>query len=94
MPAAVRALLRGHVMRALLGFLALGGLLLLFVPEKALIEALNLIALSYAGAVIVAYAPIVWWALLEEVPTRGQVLAVGIFLTQVASFIARVVSLG
>jgi hypothetical protein len=43
---------------------------------------------------MVAYAPIVWRALLEEMPTRGQVLAVGIFLTQAASFIARVVSLG
>lgn len=94
MPAVVKAILRGHLMRALIGFMALGGLLFAIVPETALIEALNLISLSFAGAVMVAYAPIVWRALGEEMPTRGQVLSVGIFLTQAASFIARIVSLG
>lgn len=94
MPAAVKILLRGHLMRAFLGFMTVGCLLFVVVPEAALIEALNLIALSFAGAVMVAYAPVVWIALQAEMPTRGQVLAVGIFLTQAASFIARIVSLG
>lgn len=66
-----------------------------FVPNKLLIETLNVMVLTIATAVLIAYTPSLWWALRKENEqvSRLQFLLIGIWLTWWATTFWRMWSL-
>ncbi len=89
----VRTALRGYLMRLFLIVLLSGAIAFLIAPPKVMTETLNFVAFTFAGAVIVAYWPAFWRGLIAEKPTIGQMLAVGVFLTQLSSLFSRAASI-
>ncbi|MCZ8098830.1 MAG: hypothetical protein O9972_13015 [Burkholderiales bacterium] len=92
MPNAIKTLLRGRLARTFTLIMMIGATLFVLVPEAALIEGLNLIAISFSLSVVIAYSPVAWVALNEENPSRAHVLVFGIFLTHTAVLISRFIS--
>jgi hypothetical protein len=86
-------LMNGHLFRVLLlGALLYAGLQLTL-PIPSLITVENGLLLSISGGVAIAYMPIAWVALRTSRPVRGHYLGLGIFISWVAQFGIRVLSI-
>ncbi len=80
------ALAQGGLARVLAGALLLYAILALVMDAPTLILLLNGIAMSASAGVCVAYAPVLGTAMLARSPSRGDLLAAGIWFISLSVF--------